>query len=86
MKSNDAHTLITLAEIFARKKGWKLSTVGLRFADSGSFFKRIKDGKNFTIEKRDSVIKKMSDHWPADLAWPEDIPRPAPNSKERAHA
>lgn len=78
MKSNDAKNLLILADFLAAHKGWKITTVGLRFAKSGSFFTRLREGKNFTVSKRDYVIQRFSDQWPSDLAWPSDIPRPKP--------
>lgn len=54
-----------------------LSTVGRHAAGDGSFFVRLPEAeKTFTIRKYDDVIGWFSSNWPADLAWPDDVPRP----------
>ncbi|MDF3606529.1 hypothetical protein PE067_10495 [Paracoccus sp. DMF-8] len=36
--------------------------------------------RNFTVATYDKVAAKLSGMWPDDIAWPSDIPRPAPLS------
>lgn len=38
--------------------------------------------RNFRVDTVDSVLARLSAIWPTDLAWPEDIPRPAPAELE----
>ena len=64
-----------------------------RVADLASgnpyLIKRLREGAGCTIATYNRVIQWFSDHWPVDLAWPSDIPRPEPSpgspaSKEAA--
>lgn len=87
MHSNDVAQVLRLASFYASTKGLSLSTISLRIANQGSLFTRLAKGKSdLTIGRRDRILRKFSDNWPADLAWPDDIPRPAPTRKEEVAA
>ncbi len=48
------------------------------------FFKRLRAGARCTVKTYGRALQWFSDHWPADLAWPTDIPRPAPSAESAA--
>ena len=72
-----ADDLIRLGRAYARCRGLALSTVGRLAGGQGSFFQRVA-ARRVTIRRVDRAIQWFSDHWPAELAWPEDLPRPEP--------
>lgn len=79
--------IITLAEVYSAHTGLKLSTVSTYAATDGKWLGKLRDGTaGCTVGKVSRVTHWFSDHWPADLAWPRDIPRPpkSPKSKEAA--
>lgn len=68
--------------LFAEQRGIALSTLS-RLVGSPSMAARLAEGR-VTIATAHRVTQWLSDHWPADLDWPSDIPRPAPRSEDEA--
>lgn len=76
---NRRNTLLTLATLWAdhdRVTHWAIS---MRLVRKGDFFKRLMDGHDCREATYRRVLRLFSDHWPADLSWPADIPRPEPS-------
>ena len=72
--------LVRLARIVADARGVSLWRIGHLAAGRGSFFVDIAAGqRSCTVSTYDRVLQWFSDHWPADLEWPSDIPRPDPS-------
>lgn len=69
--------LIRLGRAYGRFRGLALSTVGRLAGGQGAFFQRVAAGR-VTIRRLERAVQWFSDHWPAELAWPEDLLRPAP--------
>lgn len=78
--------IIKLAERFARHRSLSLSTVATYAANDGKTFERLRNGGSCTIRTADRIVSWFSDHWPEDLAWPSDIPRPKRAAKRRRAA
>ena len=76
--------IILLIERVAHVTRRSPHTIGRLAAGSGDFYARLKNGHDLTTRRAASVVQYLSDHWPADLAWPSDIPRPLP-SPDRDH-
>lgn len=71
--------LVTLAVGYASRRGVSLWRVGHLAASRGSFFVDLRDGRRHCQTGTYSrVLQWFSDHWPAGLAWPAEVPRPAP--------
>ena len=68
--------LIRLGEAYASHQGISLTTLGRKAANHGLFFVRLKGGCDVTTRREMSVKQYLSEHWPAGLEWPADIPRP----------
>lgn len=79
------HALITLAETLAAHQGVTHFAISMRALGKGDFFRNLKE-KGYDCRTRTAarLMSWFSDNWPSDLAWPSDIPRPAPNRKEVA--
>lgn len=75
--------LITLADLLAAHQCVTHFAVSMRALGKGDFFKKLKDGGDCRTATASRVMLFFSDNWPADLAWPRDIPRPS-KSKEAA--
>ena len=85
--TNDSEKIVCLASSYAAHKGLAVSTVSLRAANHGSWIDRLAAGSaGLTVQRRDKVLQWFSDHWPTDLSWPPDIPRPAPHPTETEDA
>jgi hypothetical protein len=78
-----ASHLITLAETYSQHRGLTLATIATYAASDGKFFNGLGVSRSCTVRKAERVVAWFSDHWPADLEWPADIPRP-PRKSEAA--
>ena len=76
--------MLTLSALFAAHKGLSQTTVSRFSTGSGATLDRLRDGRGITTRRAAAAIQWLSDHWPADLAWPADVPRPAPRATEDA--
>ena len=82
----DSHDLLRVAEIFAERNGWRVSTVSSYMGGSGDTLARLKRGHDITTRRAARFIQWFSDHWPEGLEWPSDIPRPTPNPDRKEAA
>lgn len=76
--------IIKLARTYSSYTSLSLATVSTYAANDGKLFRRMEDGAGCTIKRANKLIRWFSAHWPADLDWPSDIPRPTPTNKEAA--
>lgn len=76
-------TLTKLASSYSKQTGLKLATISTYAANDGKFFKSLSEGAGCTLRKADRIIQWFDGNWPADLEWPQDIPRPSLNKTER---
>ena len=74
---------IVLMQRYADKRGIALSTLGRLTVGSSTVADRMRAGR-VTIGTVVRIEQWLSDHWPDDLAWPADIPRPPPSGREDA--
>ena len=71
-------SLVRLARAYSSHRGISVARVGFLAADDGKFIARLESGKTCTLRTADRVSRWLSEHWPSDLEWPPDIPRPEP--------
>ncbi len=82
MNSLDA-SLVALAEAYASEQDVTLWRVGHLAANRGSFFVDLKNQRRHCQTNTYSrILQWFSDHWPADLEWPSDTPRPKPTTAD----
>ena len=79
----NTHELLRLSDIFAESRGIALASLGTYMLRDAHFFDRLKSGR-VTIRRAELALQWLSDHWPADRQWPEDIRRPDPSNEEVA--
>lgn len=76
--------LIRLATTLAAHEGVTHFAISMRALGKGDFFhKLIERGADCRTRTAARLFQWFSDHWPADLEWPRDVPRP---SKSRSAA
>lgn len=85
----NAESVIILIDHYAAARGLSPATVSTYAVNAGDFYARLKRGHDLTTRRAARVTQYLSNHWPPDLDWPSDIPRPAPephstNPKEAA--
>ena len=66
-----------VAELYARRKSIKVSSLGVYAAGDSRFFECLAQGR-VTIRRVEKVLQWVSDRWPEDVEWPPDVPRPMP--------
>ena len=76
--------LITLAETYTAFVNRSEATVSNQITTHARFFERIRAGKGCNFITFKKALAWFHENWPADLEWPSDIPRPAPQSKKEA--
>lgn len=74
--------LIKLSEQLAVHEGVTHWTISMRFFKKGDFFKNLTAKRDIRTATYEAALQKFTDAWPEDLAWPGDIPRPAPTQTE----
>lgn len=70
--------LLACADAFCGHSGRSEATVASNAAGDWRFFDRLRGKKSFLASKYDSVMRWFAGNWPADAAWPADVPRPTP--------
>ena len=74
---------IALMSLYAERRRVALTTLGRLMIGSSTIAERLAQGRaNIRTVRR--VEQWLSDHWPDDLDWPADIPRPAPSHERDA--
>ncbi|UOA25938.1 hypothetical protein DSM107133_00627 [Pseudosulfitobacter sp. DSM 107133] len=68
--------LLDLADAYALHANVTHWRVSFLVRGDGQFFERLRKGGGCTVKTAQKVHQWFSDHWPADLTWPSDIPRP----------
>ena len=81
----DTEDLLEVGRRYAGARGIEMSTLATYAAADGRFFRRLSEGR-VTIRRMHSVMRWISDNWPAHLEWPPDVPRPAPASETKEAA
>lgn len=79
-----SHDLLQIASLYAAHRGLSVSTVSTYMGGSGDTLARLERGHDIMTRRAARFLQWFSDHWPADLDWPPDIPRPPPTEKEAA--
>ena len=74
----NGYILTNLATSFGHHEGVSHWAVSYRATGKGDFFRRLMDGHTCTIATFNRILQWFSNHWPAGLPWPPDIPRPTP--------
>lgn len=75
--------LIRLAGAMAAHIDRSEQTLSNKIVGHARLFSRLRANLGCTIETAHKAHVWFSENWPADLAWPRDIPRPS-KSKEAA--
>lgn len=80
----NANTLVSAAKRYSEHSGKRLSTIGAYAVNDGKFFDRIEGGGSCTLRTAQKMVAWLSEAWPRDLDWPDDIPRPGRSKQEAA--
>lgn len=81
---DDLKNLVTLAERLARHLNRSEATISNWIVGHARLFKALRSGGGCTVYTARRCLRWFVDHWPEDLVWPADIPRPAKSKKDAA--
>lgn len=84
MSTDTQNDLLKLSDAYGRHTGLSHWRVSFLVRGDGQYFRRLAEGRSCTLRTATVVLQWFSDHWPADLEWPRDIPRPPKSKKEAA--
>ena len=73
-------TIMHLCDIWAAHADLRPATICRWATGDGGMYTRLARGCTITVRRAARTLQWFSDHWPIDLAWPADIPRPEPAS------
>lgn len=77
--------LIRLVEVFSPHVDRSEATVSNWITGTHArLFSRLRAGHGCSVPTFNKSIQWFSDHWPDDLAWPSDIPRPPKTNPQEA--
>lgn len=74
----NGESILCLAAAYVDRSKLTKSTISTYASGSGDLLGRLGSGHDITTRRAAKITKWFSDHWPIDLAWPADIPRPPP--------
>jgi len=74
----DDKKISDLIRRLAKARNWSDTYASKMATGSGDLLSRLDAGSGVTLRRANAIIKRASTHWPPDLAWPSDIPRPKP--------
>lgn len=80
MVHND-RLLVTLIRSYATARGISVSYASRLLTGSGDTVDRVAGGASVTARRAETILRRASERWPADLAWPAGVPRPSPGSE-----
>lgn len=71
--------VVILAQAYGESMGLGNTTVSWRVFGDSKKLAAIVGGADLQVTRYERALQWFSDHWPATLTWPQDIPRPAPD-------
>lgn len=78
--------LLLLAKALTESTDWTHSRISNRVVGGGTFFSRITDTPQagFTDKTYGLFLIWFDKNWPADLDWPDEVPRPDKSQEDAA--
>lgn len=73
--------ILTLQGLLCDHLGKSHWAISMRIFGKGDFFKKMIAGGDCRTSTADRAMQWFADNWPADLAWPKDIVRPAKSKR-----
>ena len=75
--------LTILANAYATRIDRSLATVAKRVGVHNKFFSRLTEAGGCRVDMFNLAMGWFDENWPADLAWPEAVPRPSDRAPKR---
>lgn len=75
--------LTQLANLYAHHVGRSLMTVAKRVGVHNKTFVLLKQGRGCHFDTFTRAVDWFDANWPADLEWPDDVPRQSSNATRR---
>lgn len=75
--------LTQLANAYAAHINRSVMTVAKRVGVHNKFFSRLVEVGGCRVDTFNQAMGWFDENWPADLAWPADVPRPSAQASKR---
>lgn len=75
---------LTLARLYAQAEGIGLAALSSRVFNDSKKIPALAAGRDFTTARYEAGVRYIAARWPADIAWPDGVHRPAPLPEESA--
>lgn len=75
MSQQSAHLLV-LSEAYAKHAGRSPATISNWIVGHARLFSRLSCGFGTTLRTYNRALQWFNDHWPPELPWPAEVPRP----------
>jgi hypothetical protein len=69
---------LQLVDAYSAATGLAQSTISTRLFNDGKRLEMLRDGRDVGIRKVAEAVQLISDTWPPESVWPNDIARPLP--------
>jgi hypothetical protein len=73
-------TFLKVVERFVQASGLAETTLSSRLFNAGHRISQIRAGSDIGVRRLSEALQWLSDNWPGDALWPEDVARPLPAS------
>lgn len=70
-----ARQIAVLGNSYVQATGKSLAWLGDTLFRDHQFFKRLNTGVDCTTAKAATATRWLTENWPDDAAWPQDVPR-----------
>lgn len=68
---------LRLVDAYSVATGLAQSTISTRLFNDGKRLEMLRDGRDVGIRKVADAVQLISDSWPPESPWPDEIARPA---------
>jgi hypothetical protein len=75
MSAIDRFLLVT--RVYRQVTGLKTTALSWRLFGDSKKLGALEEGADIQVTRYEKALRWLSDHWPADVEWPTDAPRPA---------
>jgi hypothetical protein len=69
---------LRLVDAYSAATGLAQSTISTRLFNDGKRLEMLRDGRDVGIRKVADAVQLISDTWPSESPWPQEIARPEP--------
>nr|WP_321980159.1 hypothetical protein [uncultured Cohaesibacter sp.] len=78
--------IVKLAKAYSKAKGIEVSALSRRVFKDSKKISQLEAGSDLVTARYQSAMSYFGEHWPSNVEWPSDIPRPSVAEEDKAPA